>query len=284
MQHKNASVEVLGQYTNTRTKIQVKCRNCNYIFYATAGSLLLGHGCPSCSHSYAKTQEEFIAELKKINPLICVHGMYKNNKTKIDVSCIKCGHKWSSIPNALLAGKGCAKCAGAMKKTQDVFLAEMAKTHPDIIVLGNYKNNRTKVHCKCAFCGFEFDSTPHSMITGGNGCRNCKKSNGEKHIELWLKNTGISYIHEYRFDNCRDVNPLPFDFYLPDNRTVIEYDGAQHFEPNDFFGGDIAFVKTQNHDKIKNDFCIKNGIKIIRIPYADFNNIEEILARELTFN
>lgn len=284
MKFKNPSIEVLGRYTNTRTKIQVKCRNCNYIFDATPGSLLLGHGCSKCSHSYNKTQEEFVEELKQINPSVHVYGVYKNSKTKIEVACTKCGHKWSSVPNALLAGKGCAKCAGIMRKTHEVFLIEMAKLHPEIIVLGKYKNNRTKIHCKCTVCGFEFDSTPHSMITGGNGCRNCKKSNGEKQIDSWLKDAGINHIREYRFDNCRDVKPLPFDFYLPDNKTVIEYDGAQHFESNDFFGGDSAFVKLQNHDKIKNDFCIKNGIKIIRIPYADFNNIKEILARELTFN
>lgn len=33
------------------------------------------------------------------------------------------------------------------------------------------------------------------------------------------------FIIQHKFKNCRDIRPLPFDFYLPKLNTCIEYDG-----------------------------------------------------------
>ena len=90
----------------------------------------------------------------------------------------------------------------------------------------------------------------------------------------------IKYTPQKRFDDCKDIKPLPFDFYLSDYNTCIEYDGQQHFEPVDFSGkrenlAQQQFEKTQYHDKIKNKYCEDNNIRLLRIPY--FKNIEEEL-------
>jgi len=72
---------------------------------------------------------------------------------------------------------------------------------------------------------------------------------------------------------------LPFDFYLSDLNICIEYDGIQHFKPIDYFGGDTAFILLQTNDQIKNEYCIENNIKLIRIRYDE--NIEEKLSNIL---
>lgn len=41
------------------------------------------------------------------------------------------------------------------------------------------------------------------------------------------------------------------------------------------------FDITQTRDSIKNKYCEDNGIKLLRIPYWDFKNIDEILSKEL---
>ena len=61
----------------------------------------------------------------------------------------------------------------------------------------------------------------------------------------------------------------------------IEYDGQQHFEPNEYFGGQKHFNILKRHDNIKDEYCQDNKIKLVRIPYWDFDNIENILANEL---
>ena len=49
---------------------------------------------------------------------------------------------------------------------------------------------------------------------------------------------------------------------------IIEFDGEQHFKPISSMRGESGFDKNQKYDKIKNDYCEKNGIKLIRIPWS----------------
>jgi very-short-patch-repair endonuclease len=70
---------------------------------------------------------------------------------------------------------------------------------------------------------------------------------------------------------------LPFDFYLPKYRIAIEFDGKQHFEPLEFFGGIQSFEKLKLNDKIKSDYCEDNYINLIRIKYDQINIIWELL-------
>ena len=102
-------------------------------------------------------------------------------------------------------------------------------------------------------------------------------SKGELCVKLWLEENNIEYIQQYTFDNCRDKQVLPFDFYLPTFNILIEYDGELHFYPIEYFGGQEKFERQQRHDKIKNEYCEKNNIPLLRIPYYKYNNIEEEL-------
>ena len=62
--------------------------------------------------------------------------------------------------------------------------------------------------------------------------------------------------------------------------VCIEYDGIQHFEPIERFGGKEEFSRTKIRDNIKTQYCKDNNIKLIRIPYWDFDNIEMILKKQ----
>ena len=67
------------------------------------------------------------------------------------------------------------------------------------------------------------------------------------------------------FPDCKNIYQLPFDFYIPHLRCCIEYDGKQHSEPLDFFGGLEAFEKLKINDKIKTEYCEENFVDLIRI-------------------
>ncbi len=68
------------------------------------------------------------------------------------------------------------------------------------------------------------------------------------------------------------------DIFIPSLKTALEYQGLQHDEPVDFFGGIEAFIKNQERDRRKLDLCIKNGIRIIyvREKYVLKDVIKEI--------
>lgn len=93
-----------------------------------------------------------------------------------------------------------------------------------------------------------------------------------------LDKYNIKYIREYRFEDCKVSYRLPFDFFLPENNTCIEYDGIQHFKPIEFFGGIDSMRKLQTYDNLKTEYCIKKDINIIRFKYDDsITYIEDVI-------
>ena len=112
-------------------------------------------------------------------------------------------------------------------------------------------------------------------------------SKGEEIIEKYLILKNIQYKREYIIPGC--LNPktqvhLPFDFYLIDSNTCIEFDGIQHFKPSIEFHGDKAeeeFKQQKYRDIIKTNFCFDNKIRLIRLNYRQYGRIEEVLNRLL---
>lgn len=112
------------------------------------------------------------------------------------------------------------------------------------------------------------------------------ESRGEREVRLFLLKNGMKFFPQQKFKNCFNIVNgkkylLKFDFFLPDKKLLIEVDGKQHYEPVDFFGGEITFKKQKERDNIKNDFCDKENLELIRIPYQDLNRITEILSEKI---
>lgn len=129
-------------------------------------------------------------------------------------------------------------------------------------------NTRRMMRCLCD-CGNWHICSVTDLRSGhcmSCGCLN--KSKGEMLIEDILKENNIEYIPQKRFDDCKNKRTLPFDFYLPTKNTCIEFDGAQHTQPVEYWGGEEKFVYLQKNDSIKNQYCKDNGINLIRIPYT----------------
>lgn len=140
------------------------------------------------------------------------------------------------------------------------------------------RDKRIIWHCKCD-CGNECDVDVSSLTSGHTQSCGCyHKSLREQYIESLLTDNGFTYVPQHTFDDCKNVFPLPFDFYLPDYNICIEYDGQQHFRPVDLFGGEDAFQKRRINDNIKTQYCINHNIQLIRIPYTiSDNDIENII-------
>ena len=111
----------------------------------------------------------------------------------------------------------------------------------------------------CKTCGDTFITSKAQYDKGRKRCKKCSGSVsvGEDIIMDFLNDNGINYDFQKRFDDCRDVIPLPFDFYLSDYNLIIEFDGPHHFMP---VFGEEHYLKTKKHDKIKDDYCANNNI------------------------
>lgn len=170
----NPSIELVGEYSNASSPVKVRCKKCFHEWSPVASSLLVGNGCPKCAHRITLSHGQFTKELERINADIEVLGEYKTKKTPILVKCKKCGREWLATPDNLLRNHGCAKCAKVLKRTTEDFVKELAKVNERFIVLGEYKNARTKITVVCKDCGYERHATPDSLLRGLR-CPNCDK-------------------------------------------------------------------------------------------------------------
>ena len=128
--------------------------------------------------------------------------------------------------------------------------------------------------CKCE-CGREKEILGQSLRSGKSlSCEshsNISKGNA-KIIDI-LDEYGIEYEIEKKFATCKDKTYLPFDFYI-ENKYLIEYDGEQHFKEDSIFD----YEYTHKHDLMKSEWCKKNNIPLIRIPYTHYKelNIQDL--------
>lgn len=142
---------------------------------------------------------------------------------------------------------------------------------PTITVVSEYAGElMSEVLIKCDGCGEEWTQTLDVNIRCPEGCHDDTISHGANKIDEYLTNAGEDFAKEKRFPDCKSVYPLPFDFavYVNGSIALIEYDGRQHFEPIEFYGGEERLKGTQERDEIKNAYCRENNIPLLRIPYT----------------
>ena len=265
-------------------------------------SIIQGKSCYKCSRTTAlnkKWNNDRRDRARRLFGLVsekCLENGYEllsdensisGYKSYISYVCPKHGEKTMSVGN-MINGKKCRECFNERASERyrmniDIVIERVDMCGGVLINPDDYINNSTRnLRIKCPCCGNEF-ITSFVLFTqhGGKCCDSCykKESIGERKIREYLELNDIVYEQEKYFPDCIDERYLRFDFYLPDDNIVIEFDGEQHFNDNHYFVYDAS--KNKLHDDIKNDYCISKGIKIIRIPYWDINNIEDILNKEI---
>lgn len=134
------------------------------------------------------------------------------------------------------------------------------------------ENGEYKQYCQCE-CGNFIKVKTHDLISGNTMSCGCLKSRGQEKISKILNENNISFEVEKSFDDCVYPDTLSkcfFDFYVND-KYIIEYDGIQHFQENEFF--QLSLSDQKKRDKFKNKWCKFHNIPIIRIPYIQLNNL-----------
>lgn len=158
------------------------------------------------------------------------------------------------------------------------------KTNPYKISYGSGK----KVWIKCQNCKEHgsYEVSCHNFIRG-NRCPFCfVSSGGEENVSSFLTINNICFEAQKTFKDLVGLGGkcLSYDFYLPSYNLLIEVQGEQHKRPIKYFGGEKRFKIQQEHDKRKKQYATNNNIRLLEIWYFDFNNINEILSKELNVN
>lgn len=267
----------MSEYTNTHCKIPTICDN-GHKSVQIVKNLLKNHGCNVCGN--LKSSDKQKSNIKDVIDIFRKkHGdkydysefNYKNNRESSTIICpIHGGFKQSSWTHS--KGHGCPSCSGNKKLNTDQFIEVSNKIHNINYIYNfvDYKNMHSKVKIICPLHG-EFYQIPLHHIKGV-GCPKCSQSKGERMVETYLNVNNIKFESQKKFDDCKHINHLIFDFYLPLYNTCIEFNGIQHYFSVGIFGGDEALEINKKRDKIKEEYCKSKDIKLIIIK-QDKNHI-----------
>lgn len=230
-----------------------------------------------------------LTTLEFIERAIKVHGNkydysevnYIIAQTKIKIICPEHGI-FMQTPNSHLSNRGCSKCSCKYQPIVEEFIEKAKEVHGNKYDYSkvNYITNKLKIIIICPEHG-EFFQTPNNHLNG-HDCPKCVvKSKNEIVINNWLNQNEINFETQKTFSDCGNISALRFDFYLPNQNLLIEYDGEQHFREVNYWGGYEGFEYRKTNDRIKTDYALKNGYSLLRISYAEKDNISEILKNNI---
>jgi hypothetical protein len=272
-------------YKKANEKVNIVCSK-HGTFQQTPHQHLVGDGCKKCSFK-EYTNDSFIKEVNIVhsNKYDYSKTFFKKVGEKITIICPIHGEFSQKAANHLYMKQGCPKC-GHISVGNNNLLSPIKYELRVKEQLSSLYQFISSTYTHTNNCSFTAQCLTHGNFSVKNRtvkinlvkCPKCRRSIGEQIIEGFLKEQNIQYINEYSFNDCVYLKKLRFDFYLPKYNMCIEFDGIQHFNKNNSkFANefDVSVIR----DKIKNDYCIKNKINLVRIPYNQ--NIKEILTHNL---
>ena len=167
-------------YVNWKTKVTIICLSCGEVFEQNPNNHVnFGKGCRSCFvKRITKTTEDFI------RAAIVTHGsaydysmaVYTGARSKVEITCNKCGLVFSQEASSHVRGCGCPACITRI--TNDEFISRCIESHN----IGEYDYGKTvfrgvslDITVYCNRCNRYFEQNAGSHLAGC-GCPNCYKS------------------------------------------------------------------------------------------------------------
>lgn len=271
-------------------------------------SILKGCGCCECkseklkkSASKKRTQEEFEAKLKEVNPWVVKIGEKKGCNDKIPGECIN-HHVSYKKPKDWLQKAECIYCS--TQRVYNNFENSIADKHSELVKYFKDKkeaekfscNSTEKVWCVCPECGTEKEYTIRVLYRTGFHCDVCETrdfSKANKFLKSFIWQLEDNYDIQLPLPYKKDYFEIPIrkqgekyrydgGFIFNDQLFLFEFDGIQHREG---WGGLIDVETFIENDENKTQLAKEKNAILIRVP-CNRNLKEEIssalLKSELT--
>jgi hypothetical protein len=290
--HKHRYEYAEQSYSNYTTKMKMFCSEHGFFSQTPHSHISMRTGCPKCGILQAakSNQKGWHSVLNMFQDVHTNRYSYDESTYK-DVSekmKIKCNiHGWfSQKPYQHYTGSGCNRCAieEVHEKQKIDFFEFKQRSQLKHGSRYNYFEDDyidifTSVKICCEKHG-DFYQKPRDHYRG-SGCPKCQSSRGENAVRLILQELKIEFDEQKTFDGLKHKSRLMCDFFIPDSKTVIEYNGIQHYVPVSLFGGLKGLQETQKRDLIKYNYLAVNKIKLIIIRY-DIEDIKNYLEEKLS--
>lgn len=248
-------------------------------------------GCTLISNEYTNCKTPIKLKCRCGNEFVTTFDSFKNSGKR---RCNFCSNKNTGKTAALLANRRPKSEGPYNKSNHNEFVTRMYKLLKDeYSVLGQYTTARDKILVKHNDCGHEYYVAPDKILNQNRRCPNCsdfRSSKASKEIESWLTEHDVLFEKEYKFPDCKHQRSLAFDFAVLDSdehvKCLIEYDGEQHFRPFQYIRDEdtrnTKFRDSKKRDAIKNAYCKRNNIPLIRISYLEQDILKPILELKVS--
>lgn len=227
--------------------------------------------------------EDYLKTLKnKRFGKLVIKKIYKSNtgtKDTIAVCDCDCGTKDKEIKLYNILGsigtRACGNCRVAPNAKYDK-PEYIGQTFNFLKVDSIEKEDgKTFWNCTCLLCGTQCRFEAHAITYGNNKSCGCMQSYNEEVIAKALRSRNINFKRQVTFPDLKGIRggTLRFDFGIYDEQQkllgLIEYDGEQH--EDGYFNtiteyellNNISYI--QENDKLKNEYCKKNNIQLVRL-------------------
>ena len=227
---------------------------------------------------------------QRFGKLIALYPTDKRNGNNIVWHCkCDCGNEKdissSSLKQGLTKSCGCLHKAKMKELFQKDIIGKQFGLWTVLEEIPERTDNQKIVYkCKCA-CGTIKNVIGGNLLNGQSlSCGCLKMSHGELKINQILIDNNIEFIQEYHPNNFSAFQNARYDFYIPSQNLLIEYDGKQHFA-KEGSGWNESFEEIQKRDSIKNEWALNNGFNLIRIPYDHYDelNIKDLMLETSSF-
>lgn len=204
----------------------------------------------------------------------------KNKQNSSWLCRCECGQIISVLTENLKKGR--TKSCGCMKSDyirEGLTIDLSNKKFGKLLVLERDldKKDCTYWRCQCD-CGKILSIRGDSLKNGQKSC-GCLRSKGEQKIKEILTLLELEFKEQYYFFDLKGKERyLRFDFAIFNDEQLyclIEYQGKQHYNNIEYFGGEVEFLQRQSYDSLKRQYCKHNNIQLIEIPYWDYDKLSE---------
>ncbi|HSQ89721.1 hypothetical protein, partial [Romboutsia sp.] len=269
------------KWVDIKFKQAIKCEECKYNEIEQR-----------YKHEVEKTGEyEYIRSFRQGDML--PNGKVVKGSPCIQVRHLYCGRVYEVKSGQFInVGIRCSKCCQKYENSIAHYievdlgspLEKYWSKYNKINPYHTFKCSKNRIWIKCENSKHSDYETYPYVFTKGHRCKFCSTSKGEERIENYLIKNKINHVPQKEYSGLIGINNgnLSYDFYLSDYNLLIEYQGGQHERyVKGMHSSQEDFKKQQEHDRRKKKYSENNNIKLLEIWYWDFDNIENILEKEL---
>lgn len=290
------------EWTRIVDKYWFTCNSCKLWFHKEYRQFIKRDGgkCTDCKGHVIKWSIEKVKKYCESINSGFLSDTWNSVNRKYKFKCTECTNEINKSFTKFYSGQNkCDECVckhrgDTTRKTHEEYIAELKNKNIDIIPVEKYINSNTAIKHICPKCNKkDWYVLPDNIINRkSKSCMNCRTSEGEDIITNFLLTNNILFKREYTIDDLKSSKNylLRFDFAVFNNINelymIIEFDGEHHYRPVSYSktcDSVEKFITMVSNDELKNNYCILNNIYLLRIPYWEKENIEEILSNDIKF-